>query len=52
MVKKSITVTDEQAEWILAQIATEHYGSDGEAIRDALRNKKIGSLKSITFARN
>ncbi|MDB3935482.1 type II toxin-antitoxin system ParD family antitoxin [Granulosicoccus sp.] len=40
MVKKSITVTDEQAEWIQAQIATGHYGSDSEVIRDALRDKQ------------
>ena len=40
MVKKSITVTDEQTEWIQAQTATGHYGSDSEVIRDALRDKQ------------
>ena len=50
MVKKSITVTDEQAEWIQAQIATGHYGSDSEVIRDALRDKQ-NRLAEIEYIR-
>lgn len=41
MVKKSITVTDEQADWIQVQIASGHYGSDSEVIRDAIRDKQL-----------
>ncbi len=41
MVKKSITVTDEQAEWIQAQMASGHYGTDSELIREALREKQL-----------
>lgn len=41
MVKKSITVTDEQAAWIQAQMATGHYGTDSELIREALREKQL-----------
>ena len=40
MVKKSITVTDEQEKWIQAQMATGHYGTDSELIREALREKQ------------
>ncbi len=40
MVKKSISVTDQQEEWIQAQIASGHYGSDSEVIREALREKQ------------
>lgn len=41
MVKKSITVTDQQAAWIEAQISSGHYGSDSEVIREALREKRL-----------
>ena len=41
MVKKSITVTDEQAAWIQAQMASGHYGTDSELIREALREKQL-----------
>ena len=40
MVKKSITVTDEQENWIQAQLAAGHYGTDSELIREALREKQ------------
>lgn len=39
MKKKSITVTEKQDEWIQAQIATGHYASDSEVVREALREK-------------
>lgn len=41
MVKKSITVTDQQAAWIQGQIASGHYGNDSEVIREALREKQL-----------
>ena len=41
MVKKSITVTDQQAAWIQSQIASGHYGNDSEVIREALREKQL-----------
>jgi antitoxin ParD1/3/4 len=40
MVKKSITVTDQQESWIQAQIATGQYATDSELIREALREKE------------
>lgn len=41
MVKKSITVTDGQDAFIQSQIASGHYASDSEVIRDALREKQL-----------
>ena len=41
MVKKSITVTDQQENWIQAQMETGVYGTDGELIREALREKQL-----------
>ena len=41
MVKKSITVTDKQNDFIQAQIASGHYTSDSEVIREALREKEL-----------
>ncbi|MEO9516437.1 MAG: type II toxin-antitoxin system ParD family antitoxin [Paracoccaceae bacterium] len=41
MIKKSITVTDQQEAFIQAQIASGHYASDSEIIREALREKEL-----------
>jgi len=40
MVKKSISVTDQQDAWIQAQMATGDYASDSEVIRSAIRAKQ------------
>ena len=40
MVKKSITVTDQQESWIQTQIASGQYATDSELIREALREKE------------
>ena len=40
MVKKSITVTDQQESWIQTQIASGQYAIDSELIREALREKE------------
>lgn len=41
MIKKSITVTEQQEEWIQAQLATGHYASDSEVVREAIREKQM-----------
>jgi len=41
MIKKSITVTDQQEAFIQAQLTTGHYASDSEIIREALREKEL-----------
>ena len=38
MVKKSITITEQQDEWIKTQIESGHYGSDSEVLRDLIRH--------------
>ena len=40
MVKKSITITDQQDQWIKAQMATGNYATDSEVVREALRQKQ------------
>ena len=37
LVKKSITVTDRQEQWIRAQVAGGEYGNDSEYVRDLIR---------------
>ena len=37
LVKKSITVTDRQEQWIRAQVASGEYGNDREYFRDLIR---------------
>ena len=41
MIKKSITVTDQQEEWIQAQIAKGYYASDSEIVRELIRGRQI-----------
>ena len=46
MVKKSITVTDQQESWIQAQMATGQYATDSELIREALREKAMRAAET------
>ena len=41
MVKKSITVTDQQEQWMQAQLATGNYASDSELLRDLIRKEQV-----------
>lgn len=41
MIKKSITITEQQEAWIQAQLASGHYASDSEVVREALREKQM-----------
>lgn len=41
MIKKSITVTDQQDAWIQSQMETGNYGTDSELIREAIREKQM-----------
>lgn len=45
MIKKSITVTDHQDQWIKSQMATGNYGTDSEVIREALREKQNRTME-------
>lgn len=41
MVKKSISITDQQDGWIKAQIETGHYGNESEVVRELIRERQI-----------
>jgi antitoxin ParD1/3/4 len=41
MVKKSITVTDQQDHWIKAQIEMGHYGNESEVVRELIRERQL-----------
>ncbi len=41
MIKKSITVTEQQEEWIQGQLASGHYASESEIVREAIREKQM-----------
>lgn len=41
MVKKSITVTSQQANWIKAQIEIGHYGNESEVLRELIRERQL-----------
>jgi len=41
MVKKSITVTDQQEKWMKAQLDSGNYASDSELLRDLIRKEQM-----------
>ncbi len=41
MVKKSVSITDQQEQWIQAQMQTGNYATDSELVREALREKQM-----------
>jgi antitoxin ParD1/3/4 len=45
MVKKSISVTDQQESWIKAQIANGYYGNDSEVIRELIRERQLAQRR-------
>jgi antitoxin ParD1/3/4 len=40
MVKKSITITDQQNKWIQSQLSVGKYASDSELLRDLIRKEQ------------
>ena len=40
MVKKSITLTEKQEEWLQSQLASGNYASDSEIVRDLIRREQ------------
>lgn len=44
-VRKTITLTDQQDEWIKAQIDAGHYTNDSEYIRDLIRREQERSAE-------
>lgn len=41
MIKKSITITDHQEQWMQAQLASGNYASDSELLRDLIRKEQM-----------
>ena len=39
MVKKSISVTEQQGSWIKAETKTGHYGKESEVVRELIRER-------------
>jgi Arc/MetJ-type ribon-helix-helix transcriptional regulator len=44
MVKKSISVTDQQDQWIKAQIQSGHFGNESEVVRELIRERTKAGL--------
>ena len=40
MVKKSISVTEKQEQWVKSQIASGNFGNDSEVFRDLIRERQ------------
>jgi len=40
LIKKSFTVTDQQAEWIKAQLSSGLFGNESEVVRDLIRERQ------------
>ncbi len=52
MLRKTITVTDQQNTWIKSQIESGQYGNDSEYMRDLVRkdqeyNQKLSALQAV-----
>ena len=45
MVKKSISVTDQQDQWIKSQITNGYYGNDSEVIRELIRERQLAQRR-------
>lgn len=45
IVRKTITLTDQQDNWIKAQISAGHYANDSEYIRDLIRREQERSAE-------
>jgi len=41
MVKKIITITEQQDGWIKAQIKTGHFGNESEVVRELIRERQL-----------
>ena len=52
MVKKSVTVTSSQNEWIQSQLSSGNYASDSELLRDLIRKEqaRLDGLDAIRSA--
>jgi|TARA_B110000879_G_scaffold137543_1_gene179449 antitoxin ParD1/3/4 len=47
MIKKSITVTNQQNEWIQAKMAKGQYASDSEIFRELIRERQLKESEGL-----
>ncbi len=46
MVRKSISVTSQQNDWIKAQMEAGHYGNESEVLRELIRERQLRELEN------
>jgi antitoxin ParD1/3/4 len=49
MVKKNITLTEQQETWLKAQIASGNYGNESEVLRDLIRQRMTREAEILTI---
>jgi len=49
MHRKTITLTEQQEDWVKAQIESGHFGNDSEYIRDLIRRDKQAKERLATL---
>ena len=48
MVKKSISVTEKQDQWVKSQISSGHFGNESEVFRDLIRERQAKEKENET----
>jgi len=49
MHRKTITLTEQQDDWVKGQIASGHFGNDSEYIRDLIRRDQLAKERLATL---
>ena len=47
MIKKSITVTPHQNDWIKAKLQSGHFGNESEIIRELIRERELSEQETL-----
>ncbi len=47
MIKKSITVTSHQNDWIKAKLKTGHFGNESEVFRELIRERELSEQETL-----
>lgn len=49
MVKRSISLTEQQAEWVRSQVESGHYGNESEVLRELIRDRVAREEKILAL---
>jgi antitoxin ParD1/3/4 len=49
MVKRSISLTEQQAEWVRSQVESGHYGNESEVLRALIRDRVAREEEILTI---